>query len=178
MSTCHSERLVSSQIANIMPNVYGFGDVATALLVSLAGLLSIVASLAGGAWLARSTPMTVYFGGVFMRFAGALGLALVGMLAGSALILAAAFMMTLYMGVPVARLAQGPIGYRLAIVQAGEEAGQWVIKPLDSGGQAFSVTSDDDGALWLIVGTDSGFEGLTALYYSQITASLTVAGSE
>lgn len=114
---------IGSQIANIMPNVYGFSDVATALLVSLAGVLSIVASLAGGTWMARSDPMTVYFGGVFMRFVGALGLALVGMLAGSTLILAAAFMMTLYMGVPVARLAQGPIGHRFAIVQAGEAIG-------------------------------------------------------
>jgi len=114
---------VGSQIANIMPNVYGFSDVATASLVSLAGLLSIGASLAGGAWMARSDPMTVYFGGVFMRFAGALGLAVVGMLAGSHLLLAAAFMMVLYMGVPVARLAQGPIGYRFAIVKAGEAVG-------------------------------------------------------
>ena len=114
---------VGSQIANIMPNVYGFSDVATASLVSLAGLLSIVASLAGGAWLARSDAMTVYFGGVFMRFVGALGLALVGMLAGSPLFLAAASMMILYMGVPVARLGQGPIGYRFAIVQVGEAIG-------------------------------------------------------
>jgi MFS family permease len=114
---------VGSQIANIMPNVYGFSDVATASLVALAGVLSMVASLAGGAWMVRSDPMTVYFGGVCMRLVGALGLALVGMLAGSPLILAAAFMMILYMGVPVARLAQGPIGYRFAIVQAGEAVG-------------------------------------------------------
>ena len=114
---------VGSQIANIMPNVYGFSDVATASLVSLAGLLSIVASLVSGAWLARSDAMTVYFGGVLMRSVGALGLAVVGMLAGSPLFLAAAFMLILYMGVPVARLGQGPIGYRLAVVQAGEAIG-------------------------------------------------------
>ena len=29
------------------------------------------------------------------------------------------------------------------------------------------------GALWLLVGTDSGFEGLTALYYQRIEVTLT-----
>jgi hypothetical protein len=57
------------------------------------------------------------------------------------------------------------------------EAGQWVLKPLSSEGQPFSVKTDEDGALWLIVGTDSGFEGLTAVTYGQITAHLAPAGS-
>ena len=30
------------------------------------------------------------------------------------------------------------------------------------------VTTNSDGELWLIVGTDSGFEGKTALYYTQV----------
>jgi hypothetical protein len=33
-----------------------------------------------------------------------------------------------------------------------------------------SVTSNDQGELWLIVGTDSGFEGTTTLYYRKISA--------
>ena len=48
--------------------------------------------------------------------------------------------------------------------ESSEDAGQWQIKPLDSAGQPFSVTSDGDGNVWPIVGTDSGFEGLTAVY--------------
>lgn len=32
----------------------------------------------------------------------------------------------------------------------------------------FSVTSDETGSVWVIVGTDSGFEGITTLYYNQI----------
>jgi hypothetical protein len=32
----------------------------------------------------------------------------------------------------------------------------------------FKATTDDNGDLWLIVGTDSGFEGTTTLYYTQI----------
>jgi hypothetical protein len=35
------------------------------------------------------------------------------------------------------------------------------------------VQADADGNLWLLVGTDSGFEGLTALYYQQIDVQLT-----
>lgn len=34
------------------------------------------------------------------------------------------------------------------------------------------VSTDDRGQLWLIVGTDSAFEGLTALYYESITVRL------
>jgi hypothetical protein len=33
---------------------------------------------------------------------------------------------------------------------------------------AFYATTDSSGQLWLIVGTDSGFEGKTTIYYTQI----------
>lgn len=35
------------------------------------------------------------------------------------------------------------------------------------------VKADDSGGAWLIVGTDSGFEGLTRLYYDRISFTLT-----
>lgn len=35
------------------------------------------------------------------------------------------------------------------------------------------VTASANGELWLLAGTDSGFEGLTTLYYQSITATLT-----
>jgi hypothetical protein len=35
------------------------------------------------------------------------------------------------------------------------------------------VMSNEAGEIWLLVGTDSGFEGLTRLYYQSITARLT-----
>lgn len=38
------------------------------------------------------------------------------------------------------------------------------------------ITSGADGTLWLAAGTDSGFEGLTALYYDRIRASLVPVG--
>jgi hypothetical protein len=36
------------------------------------------------------------------------------------------------------------------------------------------VTASDGGVLWLLVGTDSGFESLTALYYLRIDVTLTL----
>jgi hypothetical protein len=42
--------------------------------------------------------------------------------------------------------------------------------------QPLEVTAASDGALWLIVGTDSGFESRTSLYYTQIQVTLTPVG--
>jgi hypothetical protein len=39
----------------------------------------------------------------------------------------------------------------------------------------FAVTTAADGSLWLLVGTDSGFEGETILYYDKISATLTLS---
>jgi hypothetical protein len=38
----------------------------------------------------------------------------------------------------------------------------------------FQVTTNESGELWLLVGTDSGFEGTTTIYYNQIRAEITV----
>jgi hypothetical protein len=34
------------------------------------------------------------------------------------------------------------------------------------------LTADEAGVVWFIAGTDSGFEGLTTLYYDTITVVL------
>jgi hypothetical protein len=39
-------------------------------------------------------------------------------------------------------------------------------------GTAFSAQTDDHGRLWVIVGTDSGYEGLTVLYYVAVNVFL------
>lgn len=39
---------------------------------------------------------------------------------------------------------------------------------------SFSAKSNSSGELWLIVGTDSGFEGLTTIYYTKVTAVLSI----
>lgn len=36
----------------------------------------------------------------------------------------------------------------------------------------FPITSGENGNIWLIIGTDSGFEGLTVLYYNTIRVTL------
>jgi hypothetical protein len=36
----------------------------------------------------------------------------------------------------------------------------------------YTVNASPDGELWLLIGTDSGFEGLTAIYYQSVTVTL------
>ncbi len=46
--------------------------------------------------------------------------------------------------------------------------------PLESRLEAFesiAVTADQDGRVWILVGTDSGFQIITSLYYTMVTAS-------
>ena len=50
---------------------------------------------------------------------------------------------------------------------------EYRIKTLDNAGMPLSVTADSVGRVWLIVGTDSGFEGLTTLYYARVSYTLT-----
>ncbi|MCE2526003.1 MAG: hypothetical protein J4G00_00475 [Actinomycetia bacterium] len=50
---------------------------------------------------------------------------------------------------------------------------EYRIKTLDISGSPVTVEADSAGNAWLIVGTDSGFEGLTHLYYHRITYTLT-----
>ena len=49
---------------------------------------------------------------------------------------------------------------------------EYRIKTLDSVGLPVSVDADGEGRVWLVVGTDSGFEGLSALYYTRISYTL------
>ena len=49
---------------------------------------------------------------------------------------------------------------------AGDE---YKLKTMDNQGRPVEVMTDDQGQVWLIVGTDSGFEGLSAFYYPRIT---------
>lgn len=42
----------------------------------------------------------------------------------------------------------------------------------ENGDNPVQATTDGDGNLWLFVGTDSGFEGMTALYYDSIEVSI------
>jgi hypothetical protein len=45
---------------------------------------------------------------------------------------------------------------------------EYRIKTLDNPDRPLEVTTDQDGRVWLVVGTDSGFEGLSSFYYARI----------
>jgi heat shock protein HslJ len=53
-----------------------------------------------------------------------------------------------------------------------ETAGAYELMEQNSSGRDFEVTADENGVVWFIVGTDSGFEGLTTLYYDTISVVL------
>ncbi len=54
----------------------------------------------------------------------------------------------------------------------GSEDNRYAIKTLSNESQALTITSDANGELWIFVGTDSGFEGTTTLYYTSIDITL------
>lgn len=65
---------LTSQLANVMPHVYGFTDTATSLLLGAAGLINIPVILVTGKWLTHTRTINVYAAGTALR-AGALAMA-------------------------------------------------------------------------------------------------------
>ena len=57
----------------------------------------------------------------------------------------------------------------------GEE---YALMTLTSEGRLFEVVSDEQGKVWFIVGTDSGFEGPTSVYYDKISIRMSEVESE
>ncbi len=49
----------------------------------------------------------------------------------------------------------------------------YALMSLDNQGIPFHVTSDEDGSIWVIFGSDSGFEGKTTVFYNSIDITLT-----
>ena len=117
---------INNQIANILPNVYGIDEATTSALISLAGLLNIGFFFIAGRWMGRSGSIPVITAGNIARLVGALGLAVLGLVSGSPVLLVAAFMQILYQGTPFVRLAQPVAAVRFAPIPAGQASG-WVI---------------------------------------------------
>ena len=118
---------INAQIANILPNVYGLDQQTTSTLISVAGLLNILFFIIAGRWMAKSGAMTVLTGATLIRFVGALGMALIGMMTNNPLALVAAlFVLIFYQGNSFNRIAQGVVGKRFATIPAGATSG-WVI---------------------------------------------------
>lgn len=53
----------------------------------------------------------------------------------------------------------------------------WAEKTNDNIDHPFFFTTDNTGTGWIIIGTDSGFESKTELYYSRVTVDFTIATS-
>jgi hypothetical protein len=123
---------INAQIANIMPNVYGINAATTSTLISLAGLLNIVFFIVAGAWLGRSSSMPVFTTGNIIRFVGALLMAVIGLMANSPILLAAAAMQIMYQSNPFVRLTQPVVAMRFATIPAGQASG-WVIAAAAAG---------------------------------------------
>lgn len=68
----------------------------------------------------------------------------------------------------------GADGLRIGDVAkpTNEEFSVYELKTLNNENNPVEIVSDSAGNLWVYVGTDSGFEGRTALYYTQISVSL------
>ena len=118
---------INAQIANILPNVYGMDEQTTSALISLAGLFNIFFFIVAGRWMAKSGAMMVLTGATIIRFIGALGMAVVGMMTDSSMLLVAAlFMLIMYQGNSFNRISQGVVGMRFATIPPGSASG-WVI---------------------------------------------------
>jgi hypothetical protein len=99
-------------------------------------------------------------------------------------------------GAPVEPIAvsgdsQGRLEYRLNIDKGNQAMGgkdavvigtagnlsgtsTWELKDLQTGPGGLAITTSGDGSVWVLVGTDSGFEGRTSLYYTRMTAQFTL----
>ena len=53
-----------------------------------------------------------------------------------------------------------------------EEFDAYEFKVLKNNKKPLKIKSDADGKLWVFVGTDSGFEGKTVLYYTNVKVTL------
>lgn len=107
---------INNQIANMFPSLYGIDSATTSSLISLAGLLNIFFYIVAGRWLARSGAMPDFTFGNALRLAGVVGLALLGMLAKSPVLLVAASMQMLYQSNAFVRFAQPVLGVRFSTI--------------------------------------------------------------
>ncbi len=117
---------INSQIANILPNLYGISETTTSSLISLAGLLNIVLFFAAAKAMTKYGPLAPFVAGTVMRFGGAIALGALGLVTKAPVLLVAAAMQLLYQGSPFVRLPQNVLAVRFAPIPSGQANG-WVI---------------------------------------------------
>jgi predicted MFS family arabinose efflux permease len=115
----------NAQVANILPNVFGFSEALTSGVISLAGILSILGMFAAGAWMARSGSTLVYTSGSLIRLVGLLALALLALLSQASVLIVIIAAQILYLSRPFGRLPQPAVGVRFTTISAGQATG-WI----------------------------------------------------
>jgi predicted MFS family arabinose efflux permease len=116
---------MTSQIANILPNVYGFSDTQTTGVVGIAGLLSVGAIILSGEWMRRTNALSVYAGGTVIKWIGMFSMALVGLLGGPHLLLAALVVQFAYVAPLLTRTGAPQLASVLAPVSAAQANGYY-----------------------------------------------------
>jgi hypothetical protein len=61
----------------------------------------------------------------------------------------------------------------LGDVSNGREDSEYALVKRTNSDKPFTVKANAQGEIWLFVGTDSGYEGLTVLYYDRIKVTIT-----
>lgn len=69
--------------------------------------------------------------------------------------------------------AQAKVQGDVAVADAQCDGSVYKAKTLKNSEKTLDITTNADGSVWLFVGTDSGFEGKTTLYYQNIEVRFT-----
>lgn len=59
--------------------------------------------------------------------------------------------------------------YKIGTIGVSDNTTQYTQISRNNNSRLFSITTNSSGEVWIIIGTDSGFEARTELYYSKIT---------
>lgn len=60
----------------------------------------------------------------------------------------------------------------LGTIGVGEDVHIFTMINRNNNNSPINITTNDKGEMWLLIGTDSGYEGITTLYYTSIKISL------
>lgn len=115
-----------SQVANILPAVYGFAAWQASLVVAFAGFLSVGAIILSGMWMKKYGSLPVYSRGAFIKFVGMAGMTAVGMLSGSHLLIAALMVQLAYIGPLITRTASAAVAGEISPVTTSEAMGYYL----------------------------------------------------
>ncbi len=114
---------LTSQIANVMPEVYGVSAVQTSLLLGAAGLINVAAIVWAGRQLVDRGALSLIRVGTIVRAGGALAMAILGMSGNVTILVPAIAMLVTFQGIPIPRIAAPPLAAALAPIPATEANG-------------------------------------------------------